>query len=49
MNQLRKYRPVLGMCSQGQRKTGVNKGCMYLYENLFRDICDYKPYAIAHQ
>ena len=49
MEKLRKFRPVLGMCSQGQKRQGVHDGAMYLYNNLFREMCDAKPYVIQHE
>ena len=49
MHKLKKFKPVLGMCSQGQRKSGVNDGGLYLYNNIFRDLCDSKPYTVQHE
>jgi len=49
MHKLRKFKPVLGMCSQGQRKEGVNEGGLYLYNHIFRDLCDAKPFVIQHE
>ena len=49
MQKLNKFRPVLGMCSQGQKKEGVNEGGLYLYNHIFRDLCDSKPYVVQHE
>ena len=46
IRKLQRFKPVLGMCSQGQKKEGVNEGGLYLYNNVFRDICDAKPHVI---
>ena len=46
MQKLQRFKPVLGMCSQGQKKEGVNEGGLYLYNNIFRDLCDAKPLVI---
>ena len=39
----------MGMCSQGQPRQGVNDGGLYLYNNVFRNICDSKPYVVQHE
>jgi arginase len=49
MNKLNRFKPVLGMCSQGQKKTGVNEGGLYLYKHIFRDLCDSKPFVVQHE
>ncbi len=49
MHKLRKFKPVIGMCSQGQKKQGVNEGGIYLYNHIFRDLCDSKPFVIQHE
>ena len=46
MEKLRRFKPVLGMCSQGQKKEGVNQGGIFLYNAIFRDLCDAKPHVI---
>ena len=45
---LGKFKPVIGMCSQGQRKDGVNDGGLFLYNNVFRNLCDSKPYIVQN-
>jgi len=37
------------MCSQGQKQAGVNEGGLYLYNHIFRDLCDAKPMVIQHE
>lgn len=49
MEKLRKFRPVLGMCSQGQKRQGVHDGSMYLYNHIFKDLCEPRPYVIQHE
>ena len=49
MSKMQKFKPILGMCSQGQPRQGVNDGGLYLYNNVFRNICDSKPYAVQHE
>ena len=49
MHKLSKFKPVIGMCSQGQKKTGVNEGGLYMYNKLFKDLCSSKPYLIQHE
>ena len=34
------------MCSQGQQKSGVDEGALYLYNNVFKEVCEEKPYVI---
>ena len=46
MQKLQRFKPVLGMCSQGQRRSGVNEGGLYLYEKIFGEICHSKPYVV---
>ena len=46
MAKLQRFKPVLGMCSQGQRRGGVNQGGLYLYEKIFGNICHSKPYVV---
>lgn len=48
MHRLKRFKPVLGMCSQGQKREGVNEGGLFLYNNIFRDMCDSKPFVIQH-
>jgi len=49
MDKLRKFKPVIGMCSQGQKRQGVNEGGLYLYNHIFRDLCYAKPLVIQHE
>ena len=46
MHKLARFRPVLADCSQGQKKKGVNEGGLFLYNHIFRDLCDAKPRVI---
>jgi hypothetical protein len=48
MEKLRKFKPVLASCSQGQKRKGVEQGALYVYQNLFRDICGSQVYQLAH-
>ena len=48
MSKVQRFKPVLGMCSQGQRRGGVNEGGLYLYEKIFSEICHSKPYVVQH-
>ena len=48
MKKIHRFKPILGMCSQGQPRSGVNDGGLYLYNNVFRNICDAKPYVVQH-
>ena len=50
MKRLQKFKPVLSMCSQGQRRSGVDEGALYLYKDVFREICEDKPHVVqTHQ
>ena len=48
MKGIEKFKPIIGMCSQGQRRRGVDEGGLYLYNNVFRDICESKPYVVQN-
>ena len=45
---LQKWKPVIGMCSQGQKREGVRDGALFLYNNVFRNLCDSKPYIVQN-
>ena len=49
MHKLSKFKPVIAKCSQGQKKTGVNEGGLYMYNHVFKDLCVSKPYLIEHE
>jgi arginase len=40
MEKLRKFKPVLASCSQGQKRRGVEDGALYVYKHLVKEICD---------
>jgi hypothetical protein len=46
MKKLSKFKPLLAMCSHGQKRTGVDEGGLFMYNHIFKDICDAKPYSI---
>ena len=48
MKKLKSFKPVIGMCSQGQKRSGVDEGGLYMYNNIFRDICESKPYVVQN-
>lgn len=48
MEKLRKFKPVLASCSQGQKRRGVEDGALYVYNNLFKEICNSQVYSFAH-
>ena len=48
MEKLRKFKPVIAMCNQGQKRDGVQLGGMYVYDNMVNEICDAKPYLLEN-
>jgi arginase len=48
MEKLRKFKPVLASCSQGQKRSGVEDGCSYVYNSFVRDMCDAQPFKLVH-
>jgi arginase family enzyme len=46
MNKLSKFKPVIGMCHQGQRRVGVDEGGMLVYNNIFKDLCQTEPFVV---
>ena len=48
MNKLSKFKPMMAMCSQGQRRSGVDEGSLFMYNRIFRHICDSKPYVVQN-
>jgi len=47
LKSLSKFKPILGVCSQGQQRLGVDEGAYHLYNNVFKDVLEEKPYVIA--
>jgi arginase len=48
MHKLSKFKPMMAMCSQGQRRSGVDEGSLFMYNRIFRDICEAKPYVVQN-
>ena len=48
MKNIKKFNPIIAMCHQGQRRSGVDEGGLYVYQNVFRDICESKPYVVQN-
>jgi len=48
MLSLRKFKPVLANCHQGQRRPGVDSGAQYIYNNCFKDICEEQPFVVQN-
>ena len=46
---LRKFKPILASCHQGQRRPGVDEGATYIYENCFKQVSDYVPFHILNK
>lgn len=46
MRGLNKFKPILSMCNQGQKRNGVDEGALYMYNTVFRDVCEDKPHAV---
>lgn len=46
MKKLSKFKPLIAMCCQGQKRSGVDEGGLFMYNRIFRDICDAKPYVV---
>ena len=49
MKGIKQFKPVIGQCHQGQRRSGVDEGGLYTYENVFADICYAKPFVVTNQ
>jgi len=49
MEKLQRFKPILAACSQGQKRRGVEQGCLYVYENLVKHICEGQVYQIDHE
>jgi len=46
MEKLKKFKPVLAACHQGQKRPGVDLGANYVYNHLVKDICEAQAYKL---